>query len=139
MGTGGCYSNNYKDCIPEGYTSNDSSCSKIWLPNGAQSNCVALWGDCTSDSSACCGPAECFGDNIHASCVPPTTATSTPTSAPTLFQTSSPSASCSAKDEPSRAMQIVARINAEGRRRRAGNNVDLYHIKIISYTDCIAL
>ena len=38
-----------------------------------------------------------------------------------------------------RAMQIVARINAEGRRRRAGNNVDLYHIKIISYTDCIAL
>merc|ERR1712003_612576 len=42
--TGGCYSNNYKDCLPEGYTSNDSSCSKIWLPNGAQSNCVALWG-----------------------------------------------------------------------------------------------
>ena len=97
---GGCYSNNYKDCLPEGHTSNDSSCSKIWLPNGAQSNCVALWGDCTNDSSACCGPAECFGDNIHASCVPPTTATSTPTSAPTLFQTSSPSASCSAKDEP---------------------------------------
>merc|ERR1711862_480666 len=40
----GGYSHNYKDCIPDGYTS--SSCDKVWLPNGAEQNCVALWGDC---------------------------------------------------------------------------------------------
>ena len=33
----GCYSNNYKDCIPDGYSS-DASCSKMWLPNGAKNN-----------------------------------------------------------------------------------------------------
>merc|ERR1711902_304112 len=38
----GCYSINFKDCRPAGYEDNDSSCNKIWLPNGAQNNCVAL-------------------------------------------------------------------------------------------------
>jgi len=78
----GCYSHNYKDCIPDGYLS-DTSCNKVWLPNGAEKNCVALWGDCTGNAS-CCGPANCFGDNTHASCVPPTSVTSNPTSAPPM-------------------------------------------------------
>merc|ERR1711862_464228 len=42
----GCYSHNYKNCIPDGYTS-DTSCDKVWLPNGAEKNCVALWGECS--------------------------------------------------------------------------------------------
>jgi len=97
--TEGCYSNNYKDCLPDGYTSSDTSCNKIWLPNGAQDNCVALWGDCTGNASGCCGPAYCFSDNTHASCFPPTTVPSTPTAAPTIFQTPAPSKSCLVKGE----------------------------------------
>merc|ERR1711862_344545 len=80
----------YKDCLPDGYTSSDTSCNKIWLPNGAQDNCVALWGDCTGNASGCCEPAYCFSDNTHASRFPPTTVPSTPTAAPTLFQTPAP-------------------------------------------------
>merc|ERR1711982_40072 len=79
--TEGCYSNNYKNCIPNGYTSDGTSCNKVWLPNGAEKNCVALWGDC-SGGQKCCGPANCFGDIGEASCVPPTSVTSNPTSAP---------------------------------------------------------
>merc|ERR1712157_347249 len=94
----GCYSNDYKHCIPNGY--NRTSCNTIWLPNGSQGNCVALWGDCTSDTTSCCGPAECSG-SITKSCVPPFTETSIPTTSPTIFQmTSPPSESCSAKGEP---------------------------------------
>merc|ERR1711862_649597 len=36
--SGGCYSNNYKDCLAGGSTY--ASCNNIWLPNGAQDNCV---------------------------------------------------------------------------------------------------
>merc|ERR1711862_1051186 len=67
--TEGCYSNNYKNCIPNGYTSDGTYCNKGWLPNGAEKNCVALWGNCS-------------GDIGEASCVPPTSVTSNPTSAP---------------------------------------------------------
>merc|ERR1712111_261299 len=77
----GCYSHNYKDCIPDGYTS--SSCDKVWLPNGAEENCVALWGD-YSGMQKCCGPASCFGGIGNAKCVPPASATSNPTSAPPM-------------------------------------------------------
>merc|ERR1712152_40703 len=94
----GCYSNDYKHCFPNGYDL--TNCDMIWLPNGSQDNCVALWGDCTSDASSCCGPAECFG-SITKSCVPPFTETSIPTTSPTIFQmTSPPSEGCSAKGEP---------------------------------------
>merc|ERR1712157_39639 len=94
----GCYSNDYKHCFPNGY--NRTSCRTIWLPNGSQGNCVALWGDCTSNSASCCGPAECFG-SVTKSCVPPFTETSIPTTSPTIFQmTSPPSEGCSAKGEP---------------------------------------
>merc|ERR1712102_203081 len=94
----GCYSNDYKHCFPNGYDL--TNCDTIWLPNGSQGNCVALWGDCTSDASSCCGPAECFG-SITKSCVPPFTETSIPTTSPTIFQmTSPPSEGCSAKGEP---------------------------------------
>merc|ERR1719232_862297 len=100
--SGGCYSSNYKDCLPDGYDLSDT-CNKIWLPNGDQSSsvCVALWGDCSGNASACCGPADCFGDSTYAKCVPPTTVTSAPTSAPTTFENSFPtSKSCSAEGEP---------------------------------------
>merc|ERR1712102_89305 len=55
----GCYSHNYKNCIPDGYPS-DTSCDKVWLPNGAEKNCVALWEECSA-MQKCCGPANCFG------------------------------------------------------------------------------
>jgi len=86
----GCYSNNYKNCLPGG--SEYASCNNIWLPNGPQDNCVALWEDCTDNGSSCCGPAECFSDGNSASCVPPTDVTPTPTFAPTK--------TCRAKGEP---------------------------------------
>merc|ERR1711862_618607 len=63
--TKGCYSNNYKNCLPGG--SEYASCNNIWLPNGPQDNCVALWEDCTGNGSSCCGPAECFSDGNSAS------------------------------------------------------------------------
>jgi len=72
----GCYSHNYKNCIPDGYPS-DTSCDKVWLPNGAEKNCVALWEECSA-MQKCCGPANCFGGV----CVPPTSVTPSPTSAP---------------------------------------------------------
>merc|ERR1712157_368680 len=37
----GCFSNNYKTCLPDGYTSDSTLCNKTWLPRGAQKNCVA--------------------------------------------------------------------------------------------------
>jgi len=95
--TEGCYSNNYKHCLPGGSTY--ASCNNIWLPNGPQHNCVALWGDCTGNMSSCCAPAECFNDGNYASCIPTTDVTSTPTVAPTVFFSSSPSKSCRVKGE----------------------------------------
>merc|ERR1711902_403875 len=86
----GCYSINFKDCLPAGYLESDSSCNKIWLPNGAQNNCVALGGECTSNQASCCGPAECFGDNSYASCVPPSDTTSSPPKAPATLSPTSP-------------------------------------------------
>merc|ERR1712151_93961 len=51
----GCYSNNYKDCNHDDFQSmengNDpasNSCTTIWLPNGKQESCVALWGECST-------------------------------------------------------------------------------------------
>lgn len=91
----GCYSNNYKDCIPDGYDSSGSSCTRIFLPNGALNNCIPLWGDCSGNPSGCCGPATCFfGDNNFASCVPTNLSTSS-----TDTPTSSPSEGCSLKNE----------------------------------------
>jgi len=86
----GCYSINFKDCLPAGYEENDGFCNKIWLPNGAQNNCVALGGECTSNPSSCCGPAECFAGDSYASCLPPSDTTSPPTKAPTTQSPTSP-------------------------------------------------
>jgi len=86
----GCYSNNYKDCLPNGSTY--ASCNSVWLPDGPQDNCIALYGDCTNDLSSCCGPAECISDVNYYSCIPPLVVTSTPSNPPSM--------SCSAKGEP---------------------------------------
>jgi len=83
-----CYSINYKDCLPAAASSNDQFCNKVWLPDGAQSNCVALGGDCSWDS--CCGPAECFVGSSASICIP---STSSPTKAPTASPTEAPIAS----------------------------------------------
>merc|ERR1712048_1382076 len=92
----GCYSNNYKDCLPDGYTSFD--CNMMWLPDGSQANCIALWEECTGNLSSCCGPAICFGDDNYASCVKPTEP-NPPTPAPVSETTPSPTKSCRAKGE----------------------------------------
>jgi len=87
----GCYSINYMDCLPA-EISNHDFCNKIWLPAGAQDNCVPLGGQC-SNVLSCCGPAECVGTNGDTSCLPPadTPNTSSPTKAPS---SSAPSSSC---------------------------------------------
>merc|ERR1711982_142434 len=78
----GCFSNNYKDCLP--HDSSYASCNNVWLPDGPQDSCVALWGDCTGNLSSCCGPAECVNDGKYASCIPPKdVTTAAPTDAPT--------------------------------------------------------
>merc|ERR1712003_90251 len=101
----GCYSINNKDCIHPDY--DGSSCTKIWLPNGARNDCVALGGECTSNPSTCCEPAECFGDNSYAACLPLSETTSDPTKAPTEASPSSPpSPSCTiCDDEPTKGMK----------------------------------
>jgi hypothetical protein len=101
----GCYSINNKDCLPVGYDS--SFCNKIWLPNGAQNNCIALGGECTSNHSGCCEPAECFIGENYATCVPRSETTSDPTKAPTFVSpTFSPSPSCTiCDDEPTKGMK----------------------------------
>jgi len=97
----GCYSINNKDCIHPGYDS--SSCTKIWLPNGARNDCVALGGECMS--STCCEPAECVGDENYASCLPLSETTSEPTKAPTEASPP-PSSSCTiCDDEPTNGMK----------------------------------
>jgi len=85
----GCYSINFKDCLPASLSSSDQFCNKIWLPDGAQNNCVALGGECTSNQASCCGPAECSGSSSYASCIPPSDTTSPPTQSPTSPQCTS--------------------------------------------------
>merc|ERR1712176_1679936 len=85
----GCFSNNYKDCLPKSQLNGPASCNTVWLPNGPQQGCVALWGDCTDDSNSCCGDAVCFGDADDAACKPPNDSTDLPTSKPTIPEPSS--------------------------------------------------
>jgi len=83
----GCYSNNNKDCLPEGYVIDEDSCDNIvWLPDGAQENCLGLWKYCTGNPSSCCGESKCFGSEKYSVCVP-----STETSSPSDGISSSPS------------------------------------------------
>jgi len=91
-----CFSNNYKDCLPEEYSNDATSCNTVWLPNGARQGCTALWGDCTGNSGICCGDAICFGDSSHAACVPKEDEAPTlnPTEAPTQKPTSTPCIVC---------------------------------------------
>merc|ERR1719464_1586110 len=65
----GCYSINYKDCLPKSFDDDSKSCTKVWLPEGTQQNCLALWYEC-DDSGDCCGSATCFGDGSYSVCVP---------------------------------------------------------------------
>merc|ERR1712176_1747265 len=89
----GCFSNNYKDCLPKSQLNGPASCDTVWLPNGPQQGCVALWGDCTDGGNSCCGDAVCFGDGDRAICAP-SDSTDSPTSKPT---TPGPSPSPTAK------------------------------------------
>jgi len=60
----GCYSNDHKHCVPQGYqdavaaaASKSSSCQEqVWLAGGsrAEDTCAALWSACTVQSD-CCG------------------------------------------------------------------------------------
>jgi len=84
----GCYSKDYKHCLPDGYTSEADTCGLIWLPDGAQTSCLALWSEC-GQSSDCCGEAVCFGNNEYAACVPPSDDPDTP--APSKNPTPPPS------------------------------------------------
>merc|ERR1712183_691246 len=110
----GCYSINNKDCIHPGFDS--SSCTKTWLPNGARNDCVVLGGECTSNQSSCCQPAQCVGDNNYASCLPLPEATSDPTKAPT------PSPSCTiCDDKPTKGMKKKEKTCADSNLKKKCN------------------
>merc|ERR1712154_12757 len=103
----GCFSNNYKTCLPDSYeTPANITCTLTWLPRGAEKNCLALWDECTNASDSCCGAAECYGDSEYATCVPknevetempsisPSNAPSiSPSNAPSISPTNAPSSS----------------------------------------------
>lgn len=94
-----CWSNDWKKC---NHPSVLNSCNALWLPDGEQGNCVALWGDCTGQQDSCCGPAVCIGDGSFSQCSePPPTAAPTPepTPSPTKSPTPEPTSQC--KDEES--------------------------------------
>merc|ERR1712174_117530 len=104
-GNEGCFSNNYKDCLPDTFSGEPSSCNAVWLPNGPQQNCIALWEDCTGQGSeSCCGNAVCFGDGSHSACVPPTDSTEIPTQEPTAQEPTPPA--CIICDDQENAWQI---------------------------------
>jgi len=85
----GCFSNNNKDCLPKAHANELLSCNSVWLPNGPQQGCVALWGDCT-DNDFCCGDAVCSEEADHTACVPPADLTNSPTSKPTTLEPTPP-------------------------------------------------
>jgi len=96
----GCFSNNYKTCLPDTFTSDDT-CNVIWLPTGAQKNCLALWKECTGESDdSCCGPAKCYGDSSYAACVPEED--SDDTESPSASPSSEPCIECN--DTPTGSM-----------------------------------
>merc|ERR1712157_132703 len=104
-GNEGCFSNNYKDCLPDTFSGEPSSCNAVWLPNGPQQDCIALWEDCTGQSSdSCCGNAVCFGDDSHSACVPPADSTEIPTQEPTALEPTPPA--CIICDDQETAWQI---------------------------------
>jgi len=100
----GCFSNNYKDCLPKSLSNELKSCNTVWLPNGAQQGCIALWGDCADDSSSCCGDAMCFKDADHAACVPQPDSTNSPTPKPTTLKPTPPA--CTMCDDIETSWQI---------------------------------
>jgi len=74
----GCCSMNFKDCDSEWCGDTEAQClscgtagDKTWLPNGARTNCIARWGDCTNDENGCCSPGLCVGDQFYKQCLPP--------------------------------------------------------------------
>merc|ERR1711982_141148 len=60
-GNEGCFSNNYKDCLPDTFSGEPSSCNAV-----------------------------CFGDDSHSACVPPTDSTEIPTQEPTAQEPTPP-------------------------------------------------
>merc|ERR1712232_1423280 len=100
---------NYKDCNHDDFQSmengNDpasNSCTTIWLPNGKQESCVALWGEC-STSNPCCEPAICYDGNesngSNGKCIPPTTPGPDPSSTPSKVPTPIPCTECTDKED----------------------------------------
>mmetsp|Transcript_32272 Transcript_32272/g.47706 ORF Transcript_32272/g.47706 Transcript_32272/m.47706 type:complete len:635 (+) Transcript_32272:70-1974(+) len=85
----GCYSKDYQNCLPEGYTPDNDTCELVWLPTGERTNCVSLWGKC-SQNSDCCGESVCFGGD---SCVPPSEDPDTLAPTPTPL-TNPPTVAC---------------------------------------------
>lgn len=101
----GCYSNNYKDCNHADFQSVENgdpasnSCTTIWLPNGKQESCVALWGECSA-SNLCCEPAICHdGDDSNGQCIPPTEPALDPSSTPSKVPSPMPCIECSDKKD----------------------------------------
>jgi len=66
-----CYSFNYRDCNhPDAVSNGGGSCAAVFLPNGAEQNCLALWdGGCTNDAE-CCLDLVCYdGGSPSSQCV----------------------------------------------------------------------
>lgn len=65
-----CFSFNYKDCNhPDAASNGGASCNTIFLPDGAEENCLALWdAGCMTDND-CCLDLVCYGDSNSAQCI----------------------------------------------------------------------
>lgn len=111
----GCFSNDYKTCLPDGFVP-AAKCTRVWLPDGAATGeCSALWAECTGgDDDSCCGPATCAGDASYAICVPESTPS--PTASPTAPPTEKTcDLTCDDKG-PSCATQSVSSLSKKCRR-----------------------
>ena len=75
-----------------------NSCTTIWLPDGKQESCVALWGECSA-SNPCCEPAICHDvDDSNGQCIPPVP-TPDPSSIPSKGPSPVPCITCSDKED----------------------------------------
>jgi len=95
VGGPGCCSQDFKECVSWCGTTREEclSCGQdvFWI-KGAQTGCVARFGDCTNDVNGCCGTRlECVGDQYYRQCKV-SKQTKNPTMKPTVNPSENPSA-----------------------------------------------
>jgi len=94
--SGGCCSQNFKDCVPWCGTAKSEclSCDQdvVWI-NGPQSGCAPRYEACTQNINACCEGLSCVGDEFYRGCEYIAEATESPTKNPTEHPSERPTES----------------------------------------------